>query len=150
VAGMEERLAAVARKVATVPPSRRLRVLDYATWGAAQGAGSSWDEIVRRAGLVNAVDGKATDSLGQVPLSREEILRLDPDILVLPGWVYGDPKGASAFIARVTRDPAFRGLSAVRNHRVYSMPENLRSATSQYIVGAVEWLARTAYPELFK
>ena len=120
--------------------------MDYATWGSAQGKGSSWDEIVQRAGLINAVAGSAADSLGQVPLSREKILQMDPDILILPGWVYGNPKGAAAFSARITADPAFRALAAVRTGRVYSMPENLKSSTSQFIAAAVEWLARTAYP----
>jgi iron complex transport system substrate-binding protein len=149
ISDMEGRLAAVARKVAAVPAGRRLRVMDYATWGSAQGRGSSWDEIVRRAGLVNAVAGSAADQWGQVPLSREKILTIDPDMLVLPGWVYGNPRGAAAFSARITADPAFRGLSAVRAGKVRSMPENLKSSTSQYIVAAVEWLARTAYPALF-
>jgi iron complex transport system substrate-binding protein len=149
VSDMEGRLAAVARAVSAVAPGRRLRVMDYATWGSASGKGSSWDEIVRRAGLVNAVGGGGADALGQVPLSREKILQIDPDILVLPGWVYADPRGAAAFSARIMGDPAFQGLAAVRGKRVYRMPENLKSSTSQYIVGAVEWLARTAYPALF-
>jgi iron complex transport system substrate-binding protein len=149
VAGMESRLAAVARAVSAVAPGKRLRVMDYATWGSAQGKGSSWDEIVQRAGLINAVAGSAADSWGQVPLSREKILKTDPDILILPGWVYGNPKGAAAFSARITTDPAFRALAAVRTGRVYSMPENLKSSTSQFIAAAVEWLARTAYPAFF-
>ncbi len=123
--------------------------MDYATWGSAQGGGSSWDEIIRRAGLVNAVAGLAPDQWGQVPLSKEKILQIDPDILVLPGWVYGDPDGASAFLSQLTRDPAFRGLAAVRNGRVFMMPEKLKSTTSQYVASAVEWLAQKAYPELF-
>jgi iron complex transport system substrate-binding protein len=150
VAAMEARLAAVATRVARVPAGKRLRVMDYATWGAAQGRGSSWDEIIRRAGLVDAIGDFPADRMGQVPLSREKILGIDPDILVLPGWVYGNPRGAASFSARITGDPAFRGLTAVRTNRVYSMPENLKSTTSQYIVAAVEWLARTAYPELFQ
>jgi iron complex transport system substrate-binding protein len=149
VSDMESRLAAVARAVAAVAPGRRLRVMDYATWGSAQGKGSSWDEIVRRAGCLNAVAGSAADAWGQVPLSREKVLQIDPDILVLPGWVYGNPRGAAAFSARITSDPAFRALAAVRGGHVYSMPENLKSSTSQYIVAAVEWLAHTAYPALF-
>jgi iron complex transport system substrate-binding protein len=150
VAGMETRLAAVAARVARVPAGKRPRVMDYATWGAAQGRGSSWDEIIGRAGLIDAVGDFPADQMGQVSLSREKILSIDPDILVLPGWVYGKPGGAEAFAARITADPAFHGLLAVRTHRVYAMPENLKSTTSQYIAAAVEWLARTAYPELFK
>jgi iron complex transport system substrate-binding protein len=123
--------------------------MDYGIAGSAQGTGTSWDETVRLAGLIDAVADIAPDRWGQVPLSREMILQIDPDILILPGWVYGDPRGAAAFSARITTDPAFRALTAVRTKRVYMMPENLKGTTSQYIVSAVEWLARTAYPALF-
>jgi iron complex transport system substrate-binding protein len=150
VAAMEARLAAVAEKVSKIPPEKRARVIDYATWGSAQGPGSSWDEIIRRAGLRDAVAGFTPDEWGQVPLSKEKILQLDPDILVLPGWVYGDPRGAAAFFSRMVDDPALRGLRAVGSKKVYMMPERLKSSTSQYFADAVEWLAKTAYPELFR
>jgi len=150
VAGMENRLAAVSEKVSRISPEKRARVMDYATWGSAEGKGSSWDEIVRQAGLVDAVAGLAPDEWGQVPLSKEKVLQIDPDLLVLPGWVFGDPGGASAFLSRFTRDPAFRSLAAVKNNKVLMMPEKLKSTTSQYIASAVEWLAEKAYPELFR
>jgi iron complex transport system substrate-binding protein len=150
VTRMEERLAAVTEKVSRLAPEKRARVMDYATWGSAQGRGSSWDEIVRRAGLVDAVAEFAPDEWGQVPLSKEKVLQIDPDILVLPGWVYGDPGGASAFLAQFVRDPAFRALSAVRTNKVLMMPESLKSTTSHYIASAVEWLAQKAYPDLFR
>ncbi|HYW83464.1 MAG TPA: ABC transporter substrate-binding protein [Spirochaetia bacterium] len=149
-AAMEKRLGAVSEKISRISPEKRARVMDYATWGSAQGRGSSWDEIVSRAGLMNAVAGLAPDEWGQVPLSKEKVLQINPDLLVLPGWVYGDPGGASAFLTRFTQDPAFRGLAAVKNDKVLMMPEKLKSATSQYIASAVEWLARKAYPELFR
>ncbi|MFI5368414.1 MAG: ABC transporter substrate-binding protein, partial [Spirochaetia bacterium] len=149
-AAMEKRLGAVSEKISRISPEKRARVMDYATWGSAQGRGSSWDEIVSRAGLMNAVAGLAPDEWGQVPLSKEKVLQINPDLLVLPGWVYGDPGGASAFLSRFTQDPAFRSLAAVKNDKVLMMPEKLKSATSQYIASAVEWLARKAYPELFR
>jgi iron complex transport system substrate-binding protein len=149
IAGMDARLAAVAGRVARLSQDKKARVIDYAPWGSAQGRGSSWDEIIRRAGLIDGVVDLTSDEWGQVPLSKEMILQLDPDILILPGWVFGDPKGASAFYAQVVGDPALQGLAAVKNRKVYPMPENLRSAVSQYIASSVEWLARTAYPELF-
>jgi iron complex transport system substrate-binding protein len=150
ISRMNRRLAGVGDKVSAIPQSERLTVLDYATWGSAQGAGSSWDEIVRLAGLINAADRFAADEWGQVPLSKEKILELDPDLLILPGWVQGDPRGAAAFYRQTVEDPALQGLRAVREGRVYQMPEGLKAATSQYIVDAVEYLARLAYPELFR
>jgi iron complex transport system substrate-binding protein len=149
IGGMVERLSAVRSKVSVLPEAQRRTVMDYATWGSAQGAGSSWDEIIRQAGLINAAGEFPADEWGQVPLSKEKILELDPDLLVLPGWVYGDPGGADAFYRQTTEDPAMQGLTAVREGRVYQMPEGLKAATSQYIVDAVEYLARLAYPTLF-
>jgi iron complex transport system substrate-binding protein len=149
IAHMRSEIAAVQRRVGPIPQQDRLRVLDYTSFGASMGKGSSWDDIVRLAGLVNAVDGIASDEWGQVPISTEKLLEINPDIIILPGWVYGDPQGADALRKRVMSDPVLRGLAAVEAGRVYTMPERLRSCTSQYIVDAVAWLARTAYPALF-
>jgi len=144
---MQGKLRSVAQRVATVPEGKRLRVLDYASWGGAQGRGSSWDEIVRRAGLINAAAPFSTDEWNQVPLSREKLLTLDFDVLVLSGGMYG--RTGQPYDAQILGDPALRSLKAVKTHRVYVIPESLKDATSQYIADAVEWLARTAYPDLF-
>ena len=94
--------------------------------------------------------GFDADDWGQVTLSRETMLRLDPDLLILPGWVYGKPVGARSFYESVVNDPALRSLGAIREGRVYRMPEGLRAAASQYIVDAVEYLSRLAYRELWE
>jgi len=146
---MDTRLAAVAAKVATVPADKRLTVMDYSTYGTSMGAGSSWDEIIRLAGVKNAVADLKADPYGSVPLSKETLLTLDPDILMVPSWVYGDPKGSDAFYTSIVADPALKGLKAVKQGRVHRMPENMKTATSQYIVFAIEDLARYAYPDLF-
>lgn len=150
IARMDRRLAELETRLAAVPESRRLTVLDYSAWGAAMGRGSSWDEIVRRAGLRNAVGNLPVDGWGQVPLSKEKLIELDPDLLVLPGWVYGQEGGAEAFYSRVAADPALRSLKALRNRRLVRIPENLRATTSHYIVESIEFLARAAYPELWE
>jgi iron complex transport system substrate-binding protein len=147
---METRLAAVAAKVNAIAPDKRLTVMDYTTWGTSMGAGSSWDEIVRLAGLKSAVASLKADQYGSVSVSREMLLQLDPDILMLPSWVYGDVKGSDAFYNGVVGDPALKTLKAVKLGRVHRMPEALKTSTSQYIVLAVEDLAKYAYPELFK
>ncbi len=146
---MRSEIEDVRKRVGAIAKQKKLRVIDFTNFGASMGKGSSWDDIVRLAGLVNAADGIASDEWGQVPISTEKLLQIDPDIIILPGWVYGNPKGADAFKSRVMNDAALRGLSAVRADRVYMMPERLRSCTSQYIADAVAWLARTAYPQLF-
>jgi len=150
VARMKTEIAAVESRVDRIPRAKRLRVIDYTSFGASMGKGSSWDDLVRLAALVNAVSGISADEWGQVPVSREKLLEINPDIIIVPGWTYGAPRDAEAFRQRVVSDPALRGLSAVKAGRVYAMPERLRSCTSQYMADAVEWLARIAYPTLFR
>jgi iron complex transport system substrate-binding protein len=147
---MESKLGAVTDKLAGLPPGSVLTVMDYNTWGTSMGAGSSWDEIVRRAGLRNAVGGLTSDAHGAVPVAEEKILQIDPDILLVPAWVYGNKAGSDSFYRRIVTDPAMKHLRAVQQGRVYRMPENIKSSTSQYIVLAVESLARLAYPERFR
>ena len=149
VDGMNARIAAVTQRVSKIPADKQLTVLDYTPWGAAQGVGSSWDEVIRLAGLRNGAASVTADALGQVPMSQEGILTINPDLMVLPGWIYNDPSGPSAFYQQVVDNPALKTVSAVKNKRVITMPENLRSSTSQYIAASVEWLAKAAYPQLF-
>lgn len=150
VSWMDDRLRFVGEKVAALPQSERLSVMDYGVWGDAMGSGSTWDEIIQNAGLINAVGHITADQWGRVPISKEKLIEIDPDILVLPGWVYNDPGGPDAFFTQVISDPAFRDLKAVQNESVFRLPESHRSTTSQYIVYGVEDLARLAYPDLFK
>jgi iron complex transport system substrate-binding protein len=150
VRGMEERLARVSARVTGLGPAQRLRVLDYDLSGSSFAAGSSWDDIVRRAGCINAADGLPTDAWGEARLSQEKLIELDPDIVVLPGWRWEDPQGARRAYEAFVRDPAFRVLKAVRAGRVLLADERHRLSTSQYIVGAVEDLAKFAYPQLFR
>ena len=147
---MDVRLANVRGKIRDIDEADRLTVVDYATWGSAQGAGSSWNEIITQAGCINAVGEYAVDDWGQVPLSREKLIEINPDILILPGWVYGDPKGAENFFNQTINDPSLKTIQAIVNNQAFMMPERLKSTTSQYIIDAIEFLAKTAYPQAFK
>ncbi|MBN1698447.1 MAG: ABC transporter substrate-binding protein [Spirochaetales bacterium] len=147
---MEDKLNQIERLLSPLTEEERLTVMDYsADFGTSFGAGSMWDEIVRHAGLKNAVAALDADRWGAVPISKEALIRLDPDIIILPDWVYGERDGADRNYSLFMEDPAFRVLSAVKNRRVYRIPEKHRSSGSHYSVLGVEDLARRAYPTIF-
>jgi iron complex transport system substrate-binding protein len=147
---MDRRLGNIESAVATVPEQQRLLVLDYSPGGTSFGSGSSWDDIVGHAGLVNAAARFGADRWGNVRLSQEQVLAIDPDLIVLPGWSWDDPQATERFYRSFVEDPAFAGLRAVRGDRVMIADERHRMATSHYIVEAVFDLASFAYPELFR
>ncbi len=116
-------------------------VLAYSNGGAGgwvAGAGTAADEWIRLAGLKNA----AADRVGHQRCSFEELLTLDPDLLVVSGPGNFDRKGATERLLR--EEPALGGLRALAGQRVIVLPAWLYDTASQHIVSAAEALAQGA------
>jgi iron complex transport system substrate-binding protein len=140
ISQMDARLAAIQAKVKDQTP---VRVLYYEPGGVTYGPGSTVDEIIRLAGGINVI-GEA--DLGPYPLiGAEYVLTVDPDVILLGAGFSGmdDP------LAWFTHDPAFSGLRAVQNERVYAMSDAHMTNVSQYVTRGVEDVARALYPEAF-
>ncbi|MGI9257113.1 MAG: ABC transporter substrate-binding protein [Salinispira sp.] len=150
IARMRNTLGPIRNAVADIPGNERLRAMDYSSWGNSSAAGTTWDTVLEAAGVINAAGGLAGDGYGQAQMSRELIVALNPDVLFLPGWIWGDPEGAAKFEQNVRNDPSLAGINAVENDRIYLVPENLKSTYSQYIAEAVLEVARLVYPEYVK
>lgn len=129
-------------------PKKRLTALDYNLWGTSSGQDSTWDEVLKQANLNNAIEGLVSDKYGQVPVSKEMVIALNPDILFISAWVYGDEKGADKFKQDVLSDPSLQSVKAIKNGRVYQMPHVLRSVYSQYIIDAILFVNHSAYKKL--
>lgn len=138
----DRRLAAVEKAVAGRP---RPRTLGYSKYdqGFAVGVGESQDEVLRRAGAVNAA--VELNLVGHVNFSSEKMLRLKPDFIV----VSGEAGLQSPQAQIVLNDPVLRELPAVRLRRIAVVPDRYYSSPSQYVVDAVEILARQLHPEAF-
>lgn len=148
LATVDQRLQAVATRVAGVAPEKRVSVLSYSFWGSTYAKGTSFDTLVDRAGLVNAATRAGL--AGWPQLSTETLLQLDPDVIVLPSWSYDGKADPNQFLKTFLADPAFAGLKAVKNRRVLILPDRHLQSNSQYMVDGVEDLARAAYPDLFR
>ena len=144
---MDELLNAVSASLESLPAAERRSAMDYNSWGTANGSGSSWNAILEAAGVENALALFEADDYGQVPVSRELLVELNPDVIFLPGWIWGDPEGAENFEQEVKGDPALQTLNAIRSDRLYLVPANLKTTLSQYIADAVLMVARLVYPE---
>ncbi|HGY90488.1 MAG TPA: ABC transporter substrate-binding protein [Planctomycetes bacterium] len=115
---------------------RPLRALAYSNQGAG-GFGAAddttMDEVLRLAGCANVLEGRA----GWAPLSFEDLLALEPDVLVISG-----APGQRAVAEAVLREtPALRSLEVLRTGRIVRLPPRLFSATSQEMLRAAEVLA---------
>ncbi|GAB6091175.1 ABC transporter substrate-binding protein [Spirochaeta dissipatitropha] len=146
---MKNRIQLLEERIAQIDEDARVQALDYNNWGTANGADTTWDLVLNLAGIRNAVADLEAGDFGQVPLSKEILISLDPDILFLPGYIWGEENGADAFAAQVKNDPALAGMQAVQQNRLYIFPERLKGTYSQYLVDAAEEATRIAYPQLF-
>ena len=149
VAGMNRTIAYVQKKVKTLSAKQKLTVLYYdPSGGYTFGAGSVFDDIATKAGLVNAA---AKAGLGaDANISKEKIIELNPDVLILPTWYYDAKQSAAVQAGILASDRSLATVNAIKNKRIYLLPSKHINCVSQYLALAVEDAAKAVYPKLFK
>lgn len=144
VAAMDDELMKIADKVRQIPDDQRQRLVALSFMGAFGGKDSLFDDMCRYAGVIN---GAAEAGLGQhETLSKEQIVKINPDLLLLPAWDYGGKQDIEKFKADVQADPALQSTKALRRQRLVQVPDHYLYSVSQYVVYGVRDIAQAAYP----
>jgi len=105
------------------------------------GPGSYIQDLIEIAGGQN-IAARATSAYPQ--LSAEEILRSDPEIIVLAAADY------SAKPDQVAARAGWSAISAVKNNRIVTIAPNLINRPGPRVGEAAEAYARLVHPELFR
>ncbi len=129
----------VARLAAGAVARRELRVLSYANYGGggwAAAAETTADEIIRMAGLRNAMS--EVGETGHVRIGFEELLVLDPDLLLVGRTGEGELGATGRFLRS---EPVLQQLSAVRSGGIIELDSWLFATVSHEMVSAAEQLA---------
>jgi iron complex transport system substrate-binding protein len=142
----------VEAKVAAIPLGRRRRVY-YAegpTGLETDPRGSAHSEAIDFAGGLNVAQVPAEGGYGHIPVSMEQVLRWDPEI-VISGYDHNSSPGE--FYRSVWQDPLWKQVKAVKNRAVFETPQYPfnwidRPPSVNRIIG-IKWLANLFYPELF-
>lgn len=131
VADMEARLTMVAARRVGRP---RLRVLSF-SGGFTAGLGTSFDDIVRRAGGINEAAARGIDKFAKI--SEEQVLAWNPDVLVA-----GHLPGEQDSVRRRLLTGAGTGqTTAARRQQIVVLELRKLLAVSPDVVDAVEQLA---------
>lgn len=109
------------------------------------GRGTFVDELIRLAGGINAVNKR-----GWTVISKEELLRLNPDVIIVNSGSGMSSEGRNILYEWVLHDPVLSNLKAVKNGRVYVVDADIVSRPSYRLVYALEDFARFIHPELFE
>lgn len=145
-ARMDDVLQKVRARLGDLPAAQRKTVVYLSETGGIGGVGSTFEDICRHAGVAS---GMAAVGLRQgESMSKEQLVRANPDLLLLPSWQKA-VKDPAAFEAQILGDPSLQSVKAIRARRVAHLPDRYVYCTSQHIAEAVRALAETAYPERF-
>lgn len=140
-AAMDQKLNAVAAKVATVPADQRPTVfwaLDPSLYTV--GPGSFVDDLINLAGGRNL----AADAKQDYPqYSQEALIAEDPDVIIIPLL---DESMKAQFAAIKGWDT----LKAVKDNRVYYIDPDIVSRPGPRIAAGVEEVAKMLHPDQFK
>jgi iron complex transport system substrate-binding protein len=132
VHSMQEKIQAVEK---AVKDEKKLKVLDYSSFGYAAGTSTTVNDIIVDAGGINA----AAQLQGWQKITDEEIVKLNPDVII-------DADDDKGFVQKILSDPKLQTVSAVKNHRVYLVKGADLSSVSQYITQGVWDVAKLLYP----
>lgn len=141
------RLDAVRALVAAVPPAEH-PVVYYAE--GPDGLSTEFEasfhfDPFRFVGARSPFPGTQTSMAGQERVSLEEVMRVNPAVIVADN---------AEFAAAVCHDPRWADIAAVRTGRVYLVPKNplsfLDRPPSVLRVLGVQWLASVLYPERYR
>ncbi|MDP9266615.1 MAG: helical backbone metal receptor [Chloroflexota bacterium] len=142
-ARIDATVAEVRKKTASAPRPRVLHEVDASdpTRLFTVGPGSFIADLIDIAGGTNV----AANTVSQYPqLSLEEIVRTDPQVIVLGDSDYGvTPE-------QVAARPGWSTLSAVRDRKVFPIAGSLVSRPGPRLGDAAEAYARLLHPELYR
>ncbi len=105
------------------------------------GSGTFIDKLIDLAGGFN-VGQALKDQYAQI--SSEELVKQNPDIIVLGDSAYG------ITIESVGQRAGWNAIAAVKNNAIYVFDDNLASRPGPRLIDGLEQLAKLIHPELFK
>lgn len=143
IAYYDEKMGIITDRTASIPESERIRVLIPNKTGKASctGGDSYQNYLIEGAGGINV----AREVTGRWPeASVEQISLWDPQVIIVPPYCVDTPED-------ILSDPAWQHINAVKNRRVYLMPQYTvawDTPVADSILGEL-WIASKLYPELF-
>ena len=144
---MDKKLAEIREKTSKIKPEQRKNIVLLSLMTAYGGAGCAYDDACREANVVNGIAAAGLKTGQQ--LTKEMLIKINPDIMLMP--VYNDRGNydTQAFIDSYLKDPSLRTVKAVKEKQLIYPREQFIYNCSQDIVYCVQEIARVAYGEEF-
>jgi iron complex transport system substrate-binding protein len=146
---LDTKLAALSAVTSRIPAAARPSVLHISSLNPLiiDGTNSIIDAWITTAGGRNA----AQVSGNLRPVSTEQVAQWNPDVIVLGSNAGGAADTGAQTLQKLSTDPFWSRLTAVRNHRAYLNPTGAFLWDRYGIEEAlqIQWAAKTLHPEDF-
>jgi iron complex transport system substrate-binding protein len=129
-------------KISGIDQGQKPKVF-YEVWNdplMSAGKGTFINDLIEQCGGINIV---AADGLeGWPEYSIESLIKNNPDIIIAPASLAADPQV-------ILGDTRFSEIAAVKNLKVFVVPDNPVSRPSQNIIKGLEMFSKAVHPEIF-
>ena len=144
---MDKKLAEIREKTGKIKPERRKNIVLLSLMTAYGGHGSAYNSACQEANVIKGIAAAGLKNGQQ--LTKEMLIKINPDIMLLP--VYNDRGNydTQAFIDSYLKDPSLQTVKAIKNKQLIYPREQFIYNCSQDIVYCVQEIARVAYGEEF-
>lgn len=144
---MQVKLSKVKSVVDKIPEKERKVIIAFSFSGAFGRADNMFHDMCVQAGVIN---GAARAGIAKNhPLSKEEIVQVNPDVLLMPTWSSDEKDDSLAYCEEVRNDPAYQTIKAIQNNQLVFVSDRYRYCVSQYAADSVTKIAQVVYPEYF-
>ena len=147
VSTMQKKLERVQQITKNVTSDKKQTLIPLSLMGSFGGKGTTFDDMCNYANVTNGV--AAAGVVKRAAVTKEMIVKMDPDVFIIPTWDFEESGKAENFIKEIKNDPALSTVKAIKNDRLVKVHDAYLYAASQYAANAVEEIAQAAYPEYF-
>ena len=144
---MDKKLAEIREKTSRIKPEQRKNIVLLSLMTAYGGTGCAYDDACREANVINGIAAAGLKNGQQ--LTKEMLIKINPDIMLLPVYTGQGSYDTQAFIDSYLKDPSLQTVKAIKEKQLIYPREQFIYNCSQDIVYCVQEIARVAYGEEF-
>lgn len=125
-----------------------VKVMAYNMHGSSNAKGTIFDDIVNNIGANNVSSQAGLEGVAEI--SKEKIIELNPEVLILMAWEKDDLNEFEAFANDLKNDKSLENIDAIKNDRVYIASSRCMTSVSHHIIEGLEFMAESVYPDVYK
>ena len=144
---MDKKLAEIREKTSKIRPEQQKNIVLLSLMTAYGGAGCAYDDACREANVINGIAAAGLKTGQQ--LTKEMLIKINPDIMLMPVYTGQGSYDTQAFIDSYLKDPSLQTVKAIKEKRLIYPREQFIYNCSQDIVFCVQEVARCAYGKEF-